>query len=222
MDKLLRVEFHCHTEYSGDCLTRLEGLVETCRQKGIDRLVVTDHNTIAGAVRAREIAPELVIVGEEIRTEEGEFLAAYVTEEVPPGLPAAETLARLRDQGAFVSVAHPFDRLRNGRWRPETMAALFPQVDAIEIFNARCLSRNFNREAEAYAQAYSLHGTVGSDAHTLGEVGKATMLLPAFDSAEGLRIALPEVQYDRTLSGPWVHFWSRYAVWRKKRGWTLT
>ena len=218
MEKLLRVEFHCHTEYSGDCLTRIEDLVETCRQKGIDRLVVTDHNTIAGAVRAWEMAPELFIVGEEICTDEGEFLAAYVTEEVPWGLPAAETLARLQGQGAFVSVAHPFDRLRNGRWRPETMAALFSRVDAIEIFNARCLSRDFNREAEAYAQEHSLRGTVGSDAHSLGEVGKATMLLPAFDSAESMRAAFAEVQYERKLSGPWVHFWSRYAVWRKKRG----
>ena len=184
MDKLLRVEFHCHTEYSGDCITRLDDLVETCRQKGIDRLVVTDHNTIAGAVRARGDRAELVIVGEEIRTDEGEFLAAYVTEEVPRGLPAAETLT-LQGQGALVSVAHPFDRLRNGQWRPETMAALFPQVDAIEIFNARCLSRDFNREAEASAQDHSLRGTVGSETHIRWvKSAKQPCCLPRFNGAE--------------------------------------
>ncbi len=214
----MRVEFHCHTIYSGDCLTRLEDLVRACRQKKIDRLVVTDHNTIAGALRAKEIAPELVIVGEEVRTDEGEFLAAYVSEEVPRGLPAAETLRRLRDQGAFVSVAHPFDRLRNGQWRQETRAELFPQVDAIEIFNARCLTAEFNSEAEAYASEHGLCGTVGSDAHTLGELGKATMLLPEFNDAASLRAALGAVRYERSLSGPWVHFWTRYAVWRKRLG----
>jgi predicted metal-dependent phosphoesterase TrpH len=218
MDTLLRVEFHCHTIYSKDSLTRVEDLARACRRKGVDRLVVTDHNTIAGGVRAREIAPELVIVGEEVLTEEGEFLAAFVEEEVPPGLPAVEALARLRDQGAFVSVSHPFDRLRNGRWRPETMAALFPQVDAIEVFNARCMWPGFNWEAAAYARDHNLQGTVGSDAHTLGEIGKATMQLPVFEDAAGLRAALADVRFQRSLSAPWVHFSSRYAVWRKTQG----
>jgi predicted metal-dependent phosphoesterase TrpH len=218
MEKLLRVEFHCHTIYSKDSLTRVEDLARVCEAKGIDRLVVTDHNTIAGALRARELAPELVIVGEEVRTEEGEFLAAYVEEEVPAGLPAAEALRRLVDQGAFVSVSHPFDRLRNGQWRPETMAALFPQVDAIEVFNARCMWPGFNWEAAAYAREHDLRGTVGSDAHTLGEIGKATMQLPRFEDAASLRSALGEVRFQRSLSAPWVHFSSRYAVWRKTRG----
>ena len=51
---VLRVEFHCHTIASQDSLTRPATLVEACRRKRIDRVVVTDHNTIAGA-RAAQI-----------------------------------------------------------------------------------------------------------------------------------------------------------------------
>ncbi len=117
----LRIEFHCHTIYSKDSLTRPEDLVKTCRRKGIDRVVVTDHNTIAGARAAQVIDPELVIVGEEIMTTRGEILAAFVSEEIPKGLTPGETIRRLKDQGAFISVSHPFDRWRSGHWQEEDL-----------------------------------------------------------------------------------------------------
>ncbi|HEY3474500.1 MAG TPA: PHP domain-containing protein, partial [Anaerolineales bacterium] len=113
MSDTCNIEFHCHTIFSKDSLTRPEVLVETCRQKGIDRVVVTDHNTIAGARVAQAIDPELVIVGEEIATTCGELLAMFVKEEIPKGLTPQEAIRRLRDQGAFISVSHPFDRWRS-------------------------------------------------------------------------------------------------------------
>ena len=87
-----RVEFHCHTIYSKDSLTTPDKLVDACRRKGIDRVVVTDHNAIDGALAARELDPERVIVGEEILTQGGELLAAFVREWVPPGLTPLETI----------------------------------------------------------------------------------------------------------------------------------
>ena len=69
---MLRVEFHCHTIASKDSLTRPRDLVDECRRKGIDRVMVTDHNTIAGARAAQALDPELVIVGEEILTTRGD------------------------------------------------------------------------------------------------------------------------------------------------------
>ena len=213
---MLRVEFHCHTIYSKDCLVKPEVLVETCRRKGIQRVVVTDHNTIAGAVRARELDPELVIVGEEIMTREGELLTAFLTDEIPPGIPALEAIAMLREQGAFISVSHPFDKLRNGHWQPENLLKIAPLVDAIETFNARCMQSSFNDEAQRFAQTHGLPGTAGSDAHAAFELGRASMLLPEFHDAESLRQAMEEVEYDVRLSSPLVHFTSRYAVWRKK------
>ena len=98
---MLSIEFHCHTNSSKDSLLPPEKLVDTCRRKGLDRVVITDHNTITGALRAKEYAPDFVIIGEEIMTTQGELLAAFVSEEIPKGLAPQEAIERLRAQGAF-------------------------------------------------------------------------------------------------------------------------
>jgi predicted metal-dependent phosphoesterase TrpH len=218
MSERLRVEFHCHTIYSKDSLTRPEQLVQACRQKGINRVVVTDHNTISGGLRAREIDPERVIVGEEIMTRQGELLAFFVQEEVPKGLDCMEAIRLLRAQQAFISVSHPFDVLRGGHWELEDLLKITPLVDAIEVFNARCYRAAFNRQAQDFAQEHDLDGTVGSDAHALYELGKATLLLPAFEDAVGLKVALKEARAELNLLPVWTHLSSRYAVLRKKLG----
>jgi predicted metal-dependent phosphoesterase TrpH len=212
---LLRVEFHCHTIYSKDSLTLPERLVATCHRKGIDRVVVTDHNTIAGARAARALAPELVIVGEEIKTTRGEILAAFVMEEVPTGLSPKETIQRLKGQGAFISVSHPFDIYRSGHWELEDLLEILPEVDAIETFNSRCWSPEFNRQAQRFAQGHNIPGTVGSDAHAPLELGRAVLLLEQFRGPEEMRAVIrrgiPKVRW----SPPWFHLISRYAVIRK-------
>jgi predicted metal-dependent phosphoesterase TrpH len=212
-----RVDFHTHTVYSPDSLTSPERLVAAARRKGLDRVVVTDHNTIQGARRAQELDPERVIVGEEIMTSQGEILAAFVTQEVPAGLRPAETLARLKAQGAFISVSHPFDRSRKGHWQPEALLKILPEIDAIETFNARCLLPRANFQAQAFASQHGLPGTYGSDAHTALEVGRGSLLLPAFTDAESLRAALRQAEVPALiLSTPLIHFSSRFAVWYKR------
>jgi predicted metal-dependent phosphoesterase TrpH len=207
-----RLEFHCHTIYSRDCLVRVEKLLETCQRKGIDRIVITDHNNARGAFLAQQLDPERVIVGEEILTQRGELLAAFLQEEVPKGLPPLETINILRDQGAFISVAHPFDHLRSGHWQLDDLLEIAPLVDAIEIFNARSMSPDFNRQAEEFANEHNMLGTVGSDAHAAFELGQAAMLLPDFNDAQSLKSALSEARYETRLSSPFVRFTSRYAV----------
>jgi predicted metal-dependent phosphoesterase TrpH len=212
----MNVEFHCHTIYSSDSLTSPRDLVETCQRKGIDRVVVTDHNTIAGARAAHAIDPERVIVGEEIMTTRGEILAAFMTEEIPKGLTPEETIRRLKDQGAFISVSHPFDRWRGGAWQEEDLLEILSDVDAIEIFNSRCMLLRFNLEAQQFAERHRLAGTVGSDAHTTFELGRSLMELIPFEGPEGLRgvirTGIPKVK----PSPAWVRLTSRYAVLYKK------
>lgn len=209
---MLSVEFHCHTIFSKDSITSPRKLVETCRRKGIDRVVVTDHNTIAGALAAQKLDPELVIVGEEIMTTRGEILAAYVTEEIPPFLSPQETIRRLKGQGAFISVSHPFDRLRNGAWQEDDLLEILPEVDAIEVFNSRCIDPKFNRDAREFAEKHDVAGTVGSDAHAAFELGRSLLLLEQFEGPdEMLKVIRGGIPKTRS-SSPWVHFASRYAV----------
>jgi len=213
---MLRVELHCHTIYSKDSLTTPRKLVETCERRGIDRVVVTDHNTIAGALLAKQIDPGRVIIGEEIMTTRGELLAFFVQEEIPPGLEPAQVLDRLKEQSAFISVSHPFDRWRKGHWQEQDLIAILPYLDAIETFNARCWLPSFNKEAANFAQTHNIPGTAGSDAHAAFELGKASMLLPEFETTNELRQSLQNGQFHVSLSYPWVHFTSRYAVWYKR------
>ena len=216
MDKpALRIEFHCHTIYSKDSLVSIEKLLETCKRKGIDRIVITDHNTTTGAIHAKKIDPQRVIVGEEILTQKGELLAAFMQEEIPAGLTPLETITRLREQGAFISVSHPFDQMRKGHWQTSDLLEILPLVDAIETFNARCMSADFNRQAQDFAREHEVAGTVGSDAHAAFEIGRAAMILPKFEDADSLKETLSQAQFDTQLSSPLVHFTSRYAVWYK-------
>lgn len=212
---MLRVEFHCHTSFSKDSLTAPESLVAACRRKAIDRLIVTDHNSIAGARAAQQLDPQRVIVGEEIMTTEGELLAAFVSAEVPPGLSPAESIRLLRQQGAFISVSHPFDRYRQGGWEIEPLLEILPLVDAIEVFNSRCMRPSANDMAAEFARQHHVAGTVGSDAHTVQELGRSTLLLDDFADASSLRDALRDAVAETRWSPPWIHLTSRYARFRK-------
>lgn len=149
-------------------------------------------------------------------TRKGELLAAYVSEEVPKGLDPLDAITRLRAQGAFISVSHPFDRIRSGHWRYADLLALLPQVDAIETYNARCLWPGFNRRAQVFARQHGLPGTAGSDAHAACEIGHATLFLPDFHDAESLLVAIRQGQLRGSLSGFWVHLLSTYARWYKR------
>jgi predicted metal-dependent phosphoesterase TrpH len=213
---MLRIEFHCHTRASKDSLTRPADLIAAARRKGIDRLIVTDHNSIAGAREAQAIDPQLIIVGEEIMTTRGEILAAFVQEEIPAGLSPNETIRRLKEQGAFISVSHPFDRLREGGWQENDLLEILPLVDAIEVYNSRCTLPSFNRRVREFAEKYNIAGTVGSDAHAAFEVGRSLMLLDQFTGADEMRKlirrGIPKVKW----SPPWFHLTSRYASIVKK------
>lgn len=211
-----RIEFHAHTSASGDCLLHPADLVAVARRKGIDRVVVTDHNSIAGALQAQRLDRERIIVGEEIMTTRGEILAAYVTEEIPAGLSPMETIRRLREQGAFISVSHPFDRLRKGGWTQADLEEILPFVDAIETFNSRCMLPRFNAEAEAFASRNGIPRTVGSDAHAAFEVGRSLMKVEPFEGPDQLRAVLRRGVACVRWSPPWLHLVSRFAVIRKK------
>ena len=111
-------------------------------------------------------------------------------------------------------MAHPFDTWRRGHWELEDLLEIVPLVDAIEVFNARCMRPGANRLAAEFARQHSLAGTAGSDAHTAFEVGRACMLLPQFEGADGLRAVIRQGRVEGRVSPFWVHFVSRYAALR--------
>lgn len=211
-EPLWRVELHCHTVASPDALTKPEAVVAACRARGIDRIAITEHNNIAGALAVQRLAPDLVIVGEEIRTTKGEVIAWFVTEEVPKGLSPEETIARLREQGAVISVPHPLDSLRGGSaMLLDGVLSIIDQVDALEVFNARCLRREDNEAANRLALEHGKLATAGSDAHSAREIGTAVMVMPPFQDAGSFRRSLARATIDGRLSGGHVRLYSQFA-----------
>lgn len=211
-----KVELHTHTYWSKDCLMQFDDILRICDARGIDKIAITDHNTADGALALQKIAPERVIVGEEIFTTQGEILGYYMHETIPPGLTPKETIARLREQGAVISVSHPFDRWRRGAWQEADLRQIMGDVDAIEVFNARCIFPADNTQAQDYAKAHGVLGTVGSDAHTATEYGRGTMMMRPFDDAVSFLDALRDATPNMLLSPFYVHFGSSYAKYARK------
>jgi len=205
------VELHTHTSYSPDCLVTPERLIAACRRKGIDRIAITDHNAIAGAFATRQVAPDLVIIGEEIKTDCGEIIAYFLSELVPSGLPVREAIARVRGQGGVVGVSHPCDRYRREAMGAKRLLPVIDLVDALEVFNARCLHPADNACARTIAQEYGKLMFAGSDAHTAFELGRATVRMLPFDSPQAFLDSLSQAEICAQLSSPLVHFASTYA-----------
>jgi hypothetical protein len=193
----------------------LETVIETCQRQGLDKVAITDHNTIAGALALREMAPGLVIVGEEIKTPDGEFIAYFLEEEIPRGLSPQEVIARIRAQGGVVGVSHPLDRLRREAMRWANLMEIIDQVDALEAFNARTTFAADNRRAEELARQRGLLVTAGSDAHAACEIGQAYVEMPPFNDKEEFMQSLAQGRIVGRLSAPWIHFGSMYAkLWK--------
>lgn len=193
------VDLHCHTRASFDSLSSPSAVVRAAVARGLTHLAITDHDRIDGALEAREAASRLagggadpltVIVGEEVRTADGDLIGVFLDRPVAPGMSASETVAAIREQGGLVGIPHPFDRFRGTLARGGGMGDVVPTVDWIETHNARLVGRGNERAAELAAR-HGLPGVAVSDAHTVLEVGIAYSILSGDPStADGLRAAL--------------------------------
>ena len=191
----VRVDCHLHTVASGDSVLTVEELADRARQAGLDVVCVTDHNVTHAAVAAAERDLGVrVIVGEEIRTPDGDLIGLFLTERIPYVLPVAEVVGLIRGQGGLVYAPHPFDLARSslGRVLPGLCAA--GAVDIVEVFNAKTETQVPNERALALATAYALPGGAGSDAHDPPGIGAAYLEMPDFDGPASFLAALAQAR----------------------------
>jgi predicted metal-dependent phosphoesterase TrpH len=211
----LRVDMHSHSRASFDCVSRPADIVRVARARGLDRLVITDHNEIHGALALRDRAPELILVGEEVKTREGvDIIGIFLSELIPKGTPALETCQRIREQGGVVYVPHPFDTRRSGGGA--LLEGLVEWIDAVEVHNARS-SRSRNRQAEAWAEAHGKAKGAGSDAHSLREIGRGVVRVPPFEPGRDSFLAALRRGHvtGRAISSPACRLYSGWARVRK-------
>jgi len=213
-------DLHVHTLYSKDSLSSLRGLIDAVRRRGLSGLAITDHNNIEGALRLRDVAPFSVIVGEEIRTREGEIIGLFLENLIPRDLSPEDTVAAIRQQGGLVYLPHPADGARRSPMRRDGVGRVIGSVDIIEVFNARVLLASYNRRARRLADEHGLPHGAGSDAHAPAEVGEAYVLMPECDMGDA-RAFLEALRHSRAvgrMSGPLVHLSSTAAKVVKRLG----
>jgi len=196
---LILADLHMHTEHSHDCAVPVSDLLDHAEAIWLGAIAITDHNVFSGAQEAVELARGralTVIPGEEVKTYAGEVIGLYLREEIPRGLPMADTIAAIREQGGVVYVPHPFDRLHT---IPDagTLHRHLAEIDVFEVYNARLLFEGFNDEAARFARKYNLTMGAGSDAHVLQGVGTGLVRLRAFETPEELLISLRSAEIVR-------------------------
>lgn len=184
----MKAELHAHSFFSHDALTSPKSFIRFAKQKGLDAIALTDHNTTAGwkAVSAEAKKQDFpLILGEEIKVYDGkqkvgELIGLFMQKQVSAGQ-LGTVFEELKKQGALIVIPHPFDVRRHPFLRLEEYAK---KVDAIEVLNARCWTEKMNQQAKEFVQKNGLVGSAGSDAHTPWEIGRAFVEVPGNDLEE--------------------------------------
>ena len=208
----MRLDLHCHSEASADCITPLLSFPERCKERGIHVQAITDHNEIWGAQKLKEMVDNSaagehmsVIVGEEVSTNEGEIIGLFLQEKIPAGLSPEETVAEIKTQGGLVLLPHGFDPLKRHALKDEARERIADSFDIIEVFNARISNLKWNAAASAWAAQHGLPESSGSDAHTVKDIGSAWVEAPLqkVDTPQALLELLRSPE--STASGEWTH-----------------
>lgn len=192
-------DMHLHTIYSYDGTASLSAVLSRAKQLGLDVIAITDHDEIAGALKAMELAPHYgveVIPGIEITTADGDLLALFITEKVDAGLSLIETVLRVRELGGVCIAPHPMAGgmgMKSLSARSILKALRNPQAAetliGIETYNATAIDRMSNHYAFILACRLDITQTGSSDAHIVDTIGFGATEFEGYSAAD-LLIAL--------------------------------
>ncbi|MDD5181736.1 MAG: CehA/McbA family metallohydrolase [Candidatus Nanoarchaeia archaeon] len=184
---VLKGDFHTHTKYSIEpkfglifeirALHGPERLIKTAIKRGLTSLAITDHDNIRGAeigeqyIKKHKIENFTLLKGEEVSTNKGHMIGVGLEEPIKPGRSPQETADKIKAQGGAVIVPHPYTHYGIKEYTVTTKG-----IDAIEVFNTfywfnsmQKLRTNFYPK---FAERHHLGQVAGTDAHTLGIIGK--------------------------------------------------
>jgi predicted metal-dependent phosphoesterase TrpH len=163
--------FHVHTYYSIDSFLKPVALVDVLYKANVDNVIITDHNSVRGALEAKEYAEKTysnkfnVIIGEEVKTDIGDIIGFPIKEEIQLK-DHKKVIDEIKAQGGYVCLPHPYkshDMLQIHDYQ------FIDTLDFVEVFNSR-ISQKQNQSAKEMAKKYNKKIIVGSDAHLKKEL----------------------------------------------------
>mgnify|MGYP006275147205 CR=1 FL=1 len=202
-------DLHVHSSISPCSNLSMEDIVHQAREKGLDGVCITDHDTMAAGQLVAEGVQDnglVVIIGQEYTTRQGDFLLFGPYDNLPLGLSAEKVLGHVRATGGAAIGAHPF---RNGRGvdRDLIRSGL---CWIIEQANGRNTAWE-NTQTQTWLTRYPLIPVAGSDAHSLEELGCFPVRFPgpihsrinfvsALNSGQGMPVLATSESFSSSLS----------------------
>lgn len=184
----LKIDLHVHTYYSEDATTTPEEVIHYAKKQGLDGVAVTDHNTVAGALKLIGKSELVIVPGLEIETLHGHVLALNVKTNIAPKLSLVETVEKIHDMGGIAVAAHPTVVLKTRLGLNITAGSNF---DAVEVINSTSLPFFFiTRMNRRLAERLKLPQTAGSDAHHAAEIGNAFTLVDSYPNSDSVAEAI--------------------------------
>jgi predicted metal-dependent phosphoesterase TrpH len=182
----IKADLHVHTTFSRDSVITPKDLVFYARKRGLNAVAVTDHNQVEGAKKIALETDFLIIPGTEVSSRDGHIVGLNVTEVVPRGLSADETVERIHRAGGVAIACHPYALFKGSIGQYVTA-----KFDAVETINASSFPfRSASRKAEKLAQRFNLPRVAGTDAHYGPVIGCAYTVI---DSELNLKAILEAV-----------------------------
>ena len=160
----IKIDLHTHSILSPDGGLSERDYRLLLEKKILDCIAVTDHNRIDFALSLQKKLGKQIIVGEEISTLEGEIIGLFLTQPIPKGLSAIETVKEIKKQNGLVCIPHPFETLRRGI-SEKVLQSIIDDIDIVEVFNGRSMQPRTRILANKYVCKHNLGRTASSDAH---------------------------------------------------------
>ena len=171
------LDLHVHSKYSFDSFSKPKNILSTAKKKHLNGIAITDHNTIKGAIEAREINRDrnfLIIIGAEISTEIGDIIGLFLQEEIK-SRNSIKVIEEIHRQRGITVLPHPYKNKGH-----QLNEEIVKRIDAIEVFNSRTTKKN-NSKAKELAERYKKPIIAGSDAHFCSEIGACKVIFKSTD-----------------------------------------